>query len=190
MNDLLMNASAGVLYLFLGLSIFDGIYYHLWKFRLQEREDSKFEHKVHSIRALLIIPTIVMIYSVGLSGLSLWVAVFVLTLDLVTEVVDVLNERKSRATLGGLPSGEYLVHILLTTLRVTSLTLAFAAIPTAAWDLSSTMTITPTAFSKFIAMQALPGALVVAVLHIYLIFDTQLVSRTERYFRSRCCPVG
>ena len=189
MNDTLMIASSWILVLFLWLSVFDGLYYHLWKFRLQEREDSKFEHITHTFRAILFIPTTILIYWVGMKGILLWAAVLVLALDLITEIVDVLSERSSRAQLGGLPSGEYLVHILLTTLRVMALALAFAALPPEAWTLNSVAAITPPDFAKLIAMQALPGAFLVAGLHIYLIFDPLFVSRTERSFRTKCCPI-
>lgn len=190
MNDILMITSSWILLLFLGLSIFDGIYYHLWKFRLQEREDSKFEHITHTLRAILFIPATVLIYWMGVKGLLLWTAIIVLAFDLITEVVDILNERSSRATLGGLPSGEYLVHIMLTTLRVAALVLAFAALPTEAWIFDSTTHIVPPEFAKFVAMQALPGALMVAGLHIYLVFDPLFISRTERSIRSKCCEQG
>lgn len=190
MNEILMIASSWVLLLFLGLSIFDGIYYHLWKFRLQEREDSKFEHITHTFRAILFIPTTILIYWTGMTGMLLWAAVLVLALDLITEVVDVLNERSSRATLGGLPSGEYLVHIMLTTLRVAALVLAFAALPVEAWTLNSAVIIVPPDFAKFVAMQALPGAFLVAGFHIFLIFDPMFISRTERSLRSKCCVKG
>lgn len=190
MNDTLMTASSWILSLFLWLSVFDGLYYHLWKFRLQEREDSKFEHITHTLRAVLFIPTTILIYWVGMKGLLLWAAILVLALDLITEIVDVLSERASRAQLGGLPSGEYLVHIMLTTLRVTALVLAFAALPPEAWSLNSLAAITPPDFAKLIAMQALPGAVLVAGLHIYLIFDPLFISRTERSLKARCCAIN
>ncbi len=187
MNDVLMIASSWTLILFLGLSIFDGIYYHLWLFRLQEREDSKFEHATHTLRAVLFIPTLILIFLIGMSGVALWVAILVLLFDLVTEILDVLNERKSRETLGGLPSGEYLIHILLTTLRVAALTLAFAALPREAWLLNTNVEIILPSISKLIAMQALPGAILMAGLHIYLIYDPLFISKTEAFIKGKCC---
>lgn len=188
MNDNLMLASSVTLLLFLALSVFDGIYFHLWKFRLQERDDSKFEHVTHTIRSVLFIPMIVLIYWFGLKGLLLWATIGILAIDLVTEVLDVINERESRMSLGGLPSTEYLVHITLTTLRVAAITLAFAALPSEAWNLHSEVEIAMPYLAKFIALQTLPGAIFVAGLHIYLIFDPTLVSRVESLVKSKCCP--
>ncbi|QDK44651.1 hypothetical protein DOM22_05490 [Bdellovibrio sp. ZAP7] len=187
MNQTLMTASSWILLVFLFLSAFDGIYYHLWKFRLQERKDSKFEHITHTLRAVLFVPTIILVYWIGLQSYILWVTLAILAFDLVTEVLDVLNENESRATLGGLPSNEYLVHITLTTLRVAALTLAFAALPNEAWHLNAAISVEVPELSKLIAMQVLPGAVIVASLHVYLIFDPMLITRAEAYLKNKCC---
>ena len=188
MNSTLMLASSGFLFAFANLSVFDGIYFHLWKFRLQEREESKFEHIVHTARSLLFIPTVILIYSVGLKGIYLWLAVFVIALDLIAEVIDVLNEKNSRQSLDGLPSAEYLLHIILTTLRVSFLVLAFAALPAGAWQLNSVVQFAIPEFSKMIVLNLLPGSVVVLALHIILIFKPRLVSELERVLKLKCCP--
>lgn len=187
MNTTLMTISSGILFLFLILSLVDGIYFHLWKFRLQERDDSKFEHLTHTMRALLFIPTLILFYLFGATGLILWLGVAVLAADFIFEVLDILNERKSRATLGGLSSAEYLVHILLTTLRIAAFTLMFVALPLEAWHLQSSVTLQLPELSKFLAIQALPGAIFVSVLHVYLIFDPLLVSRVEKLCKVKYC---
>jgi len=186
-NETLMIVSSGLLLIFASLSIFDGVYYHLWKFRLQERDDSKFEHLTHTGRALLFIPTLIMIYMWGMQGIWAWIAAVVLSLDLVVEILDVLNEKASRETLGGLPSGEYLLHIMLTTIRVAAFTTAFAAIPNEAWNLNSNTTVFLPEFSRLVAYNLLPGAIAILLLHVYLIFDPLLVSRTEKFICSRFC---
>lgn len=185
MNELLITMSSWILILFLILSTFDGIYFHLWKFRLQERLDSKFEHITHTLRALLFIPTVIFIYYIGLSGVLLWASIIILAVDLMVEILDVLNERKSRATLGGLPSSEYLVHIMLTTFRVTAFSLAFAALPIQAWSLSIPVDVVTPSFSKLIVSLVLPGAISVAVLHVYLMFDPFFISRLEKWIKEK-----
>nr|BFD66052.1 hypothetical protein HAGR004_10740 [Bdellovibrio sp. HAGR004] len=89
--------------------------------------------------------------------------------------------------MGGLPSNEYLVHITLTTLRVAALTLAFAALPNEAWHLNATIYAEVPDLSKLIVMRVLPGAVIVAALHIYLIFDPMLITRAEAHLRNKCC---
>jgi hypothetical protein len=188
MNEDLMTISSWILLMFIGLSLFDGVYFHLWKYRLQERNDSKFEHLTHTLRAILFIPIVILIYWIGMKGFFLWSAVLVIIFDIVTEILDVLNEKKSRETIGGLSSVEYLVHIILTTLRVTALTLAFSAIPEEAWHLNSSTEIFLPDFSISVTKIVLPGAVFTAMFHVYLILDPILVSRLERAVKSKCCP--
>jgi hypothetical protein len=187
MNETLMLISSGLLLVFAILSVFDGAYFHLWKFRLQERDDSKFEHLTHTARALLFIPTLILIYTFGAKGIWAWVAVVVLGLDLVVETFDVLNEKSSRETIGGLPSNEYLLHIMLTTIRVAAFTTAFIAIPKEAWRIDSNVEMLIPEVSKLIAYNLLPGAVLILLLHVYLIFDPFFVSRIEKVICARFC---
>lgn len=92
----------------------DVLYFHLYRFRLFEREDSVVEELTHLIRAglFLFIAGVVM-FSDG-SATARYAILAAFAFDLVNNAVDVLVEKRSRATLGGLPSVEYLVHILST----------------------------------------------------------------------------
>lgn len=190
MNETLMLISSGLLVAFAILSVFDGVYFHLWKFRLQEREDSKFEHLTHTVRALLFIPTLILIYTLGAKEIWAWVVVVVLGLDLIVETFDVLNEKSSRETLGGLPSNEYLLHIMLTTIRVAAFTTAFIAIPKEAWNINSNVEMLVPEISKLIAYNLLPGAVLVLIVHVYLIFDPLFISRIEKIICARFCKRG
>src|SRR5687767_9934232 len=85
-------------------------YYHLYKFRLYQRPESVGEELTHLARHLLFIAmTIVMVLELEAAP-TLLPALFIL--DLANSSADVLLERRSRASAGGLPSLEYLVHIL------------------------------------------------------------------------------
>ena len=187
MDITLMTISSWVLLVFIALSFFDGVYYHIWKFRLQERTDSQFEHITHTVRAVLFVPTLFLIYGMGVQGTLVWGLFAVLTLDLIAEIFDVLNEKSSRSKIGGLPSTEYLAHIFLTSLRVTALALAFAALPKTAWQTGSSTHLVLPEISKLVVDLTLPGAIIIAFLHIYLIFDAHFISRTEKLIRSYCC---
>lgn len=190
MNETLILISSGLLVAFASLSIFDGVYFHLWKFRLQERDDSKFEHLTHTGRALLFIPALILLYILGPKGVCAWVAVVVLGLDLIVETFDVLSEKSSRETIGGLPSNEYLLHIMLTTIRVAAFTAAFVAIPKEAWRIDSNVELLIPEVSKLIAYNLLPGAVLILLFHIYLIFDPLFVSRIEKVICARFCKPG
>ena len=51
--EIIYYLSAIFLVLFMLLATYDGLYLHLWKYELFKREESSFEHKTHTIRAIL-----------------------------------------------------------------------------------------------------------------------------------------
>jgi len=101
-----------IIALFAGIGLIDGFYYHIWKFKLYKWEESRYEHWLHSARALLF-PTIIYLLLIkNISGVLLWVALFLALIDVIVLVVDILTEYDSRELMGGLPDKEYLVHII------------------------------------------------------------------------------
>lgn len=154
---------------FVVLSTFDGVYLHLWRYRLWARDASRREHWLHTARALLFAPTVVLVFAAPTAGLMLWAGVSLLVIDQVFELLDVAEERRSRAGMGGLPSGEYLVHAVLVTMRAAAVALALAARPEAAWALDAPATIgAHPAWVRFAVYQMVPGAIVVAAVHVWL----------------------
>jgi hypothetical protein len=98
------------------IGAFDSLYYHLWRFRLYTRAESRRETVTHVVRALVIgIGALLLAHS---KPSAPWFAVLsaVLSLSFVNDVADVLLEPASRRALGGVPPIEYLVHILGATL--------------------------------------------------------------------------
>jgi hypothetical protein len=91
----------------------DVLYYHLYRFRLYSQPGCVAEEVTHLLRNAIFIAVLLVCMQPASEG---WAAVmFVLfAADMTNSVVDVLIERRSREALGGLPSGEYLVHILST----------------------------------------------------------------------------
>jgi hypothetical protein len=176
-NPLLVEISAVFLLIFAVLSLIDGVYLHLWKYGLQEREESRFEHWTHSLRSIIFIPVLALLFLVNSGGAALWLAVALLVLDLGVEAADVLSERASRRSLGGLSSGEYLLHVVITTVRVTSLALVLAAKPIGAWALTSPW-ILPENYPNWVGILAfnlIPGSVAVAALHVALIVRPMLL---------------
>ena len=47
---------------FMVLATYDGAYLHLWKFELFNHEESRFEHKTHTIRAILFPPIVWLLF--------------------------------------------------------------------------------------------------------------------------------
>lgn len=91
----------------------DVLYYHLYRFRLYSQPGCVAEEVTHLLRNAIFIAILLVCMQPATQPWSRIMFVL-LAADLGNSVIDVLLERRSRAELGGLPSGEYLVHILST----------------------------------------------------------------------------
>jgi hypothetical protein len=167
--DKLYDASAVALAAFLGLAAIDGLYLHIWRYRLHAREASRREHRLHTLTAILFAATLPGIFLWETAGLALWAGVALIAADLAASVVDMLSERDSRADLGGLSSFEYVLHMLIMSARGAALALALGGRPASAWAFDAPLVIgTLPSLAAVVAWQVLPGALVLSVLHVWL----------------------
>jgi hypothetical protein len=110
---------------FFAVAAVDGLYFHFRRFRLWAHAETWTEHALHTARALLMPLTLAFLFLPGRAPLAA-AAVFA-GLDLVAGGLDVMVERRSRERFGGLPHGEYVAHLLATTLHVSAEALAFSA---------------------------------------------------------------
>jgi hypothetical protein len=109
-----MNAPFELLMLAALLGSVDVLYFHLYRFRLYAQPGSVAEESTHLARHVLFIGIVLTLLLQPPFARPLVLVLF--GLDLLNNVADVLLEKGSRAPLGGLPSAEYLVHILATLL--------------------------------------------------------------------------
>lgn len=133
--EILIWPSFILLVLFLGVGAIDGVYFHIQKYKLFAYQESRFEHLLHSLRALLMIPTIFLLYVIPCQGWQLYLALGLVITDLVIMVIDVLVEYKSRVNLSGLTSAEYTIHMIANSLHMMAITLAFASRPIEYWQI-------------------------------------------------------
>lgn len=140
------------------LSFCDGVLLHLVVERLPLRPASRCEHLLHTARALLF-PAILVSYFGGHGSLAMGFTL--LALDQMIEVWDMAIERRSREHTVGLPSGEYVVHGLLTTLRAVAVVLV-ATIDRRVHDTST--------LDSLVSL-LVPGAIVAALAHVALATD-------------------
>jgi hypothetical protein len=133
----ILNIAATSLALFCALGIFDGLYFHLYKFRLHEHPESSLEHLLHTTRAFLFAPIAYLFYIENVAGYLLMFGIGLVILDLILELFDVLVEQKSRAHLGGISSHESAVHVFASSFKMASLAMILAAKPLGAFSLSS-----------------------------------------------------
>ncbi|HYC01425.1 MAG TPA: hypothetical protein VEC57_19990 [Candidatus Limnocylindrales bacterium] len=107
----------------------DVLYYHLYRFRLYGQPTCVAEEVTHLIRHAVFLAVLVVCLQPATEQYAR-IAFVLFAIDMTNSVVDVLLERRSRAPLGGLPSGEYLVHVLSsfgTGLAVASYTVALGS---------------------------------------------------------------
>lgn len=171
-----------IIALFAGIGLIDGFYYHIWKFKLYKWEESRYEHWLHSARALLFPAIIYLLLIKNIGGVLLWVALFLALIDIIVLVVDVLTEYDSRELMGGLPDKEYLVHIIANGLHFTYLFILFGMTEFSQWSLESTNSLYDvTPFAIFISWQAVIGGLVLGMAHILLPLFVKPISLKVKY---------
>lgn len=168
--DHLVIASFVFLNLFMILGAVDLFYFHMWKYKLHTRPDSRYEHKLHMSFAFLMVPLALLLYYQDFGGIALWAGVFVVAAALGTELLDVLSENDSRVSVGGLTTEEYVLHVILTILKVASFALLFASKPVEAWSLSSPVVLGSYGWmAEMIALKVAIASGLVGLLHLALL---------------------
>jgi hypothetical protein len=136
-----MTAAIWILFVLGLLGAADIVLFHTLAHGIRRHPDCRTELLVHALRG----PTYALLFAgvpnLGLHGAWFWTLCALLAFDLLLSVVDFLVERRSRARLGGLPTGEYLLHVLLGILfgafvaLLLSATASWSSLPTAlAWQ--------------------------------------------------------
>ncbi|MGE5183526.1 MAG: hypothetical protein ACM31C_15750 [Acidobacteriota bacterium] len=162
------------------IAIVDGLYLHLYKYKLYARRDSVTEHLTHTLRAVLFGPMIYLLFGRCFAGAVLYATLAIVLVDFAIQSWDVLVERASRSSLGGLSSFEYWIHVAAITTHVAAVTLVLAARPAEAWSLSAptVLAVEWPAIARWSALGLLPGAVGLAVLHLWLLRPRYRVAAT------------
>jgi hypothetical protein len=119
-----------------GLGAIDGLYFHLQRYRLFAHAESRYEHWLHSVRAILLLPPLTLLYLADSTGWYLWAAAACIAADQVALVLDLRAEATSRRAFGGLSAAEYQIHVAANGLHAVALTLAIVSRPVSAWSLT------------------------------------------------------
>jgi hypothetical protein len=123
--------TASVLLVILGvLGAFDIAYFHMHRCRLAGRPESRTEAKIHVGRGVIYALQMALVPNVRFAGawFAAWVLLF--AADIGVALADVAVEPRSRENQGGLPPGEYLMHIVLSVLAGAYLhSLAMTSLP-------------------------------------------------------------
>jgi hypothetical protein len=139
-----MSAAIWILFALGLLGATDIVLFHTLSHGIRRHPDCRTELLVHALRG----PTYALLFGVlpnfALHGLWYWALCALLAFDLGLSVWDFAIERRSRARLGGLPTGEYLLHVLMAILFGAFVALLLEA--TAPWpDLATAVVWQPAA---------------------------------------------
>ena len=161
------------LLLFLIVASIDGLYFHLYKYKLYARKDSRKEHLLHTLNSILFPWSIYFLFLDEFKGIYLWFGVFLTLISLIIEYMDVFEENKSRKTIGGLTSLEYSMHFGMSALRSIYTTLILVSKPKEDWFITGGNIIQNTSsdlYMKYFLYPVILMGLFVAGLHFVLIF--------------------
>lgn len=111
-----MEAAFYLLLIIGHLGFFDVIYFHIYKCKLHELEQARTEVGIHTARHLIYGLQFLYIANFRLYGSWIWLPIAIYLLDVIIAFSDVWVEPNTRKPQGGLPRGEYFIHILLSLL--------------------------------------------------------------------------
>jgi len=96
------------------LGAFDVFYFHLYRLRLFRQPGSVHEEITHLVGYAMFVAIAVALLTAEDATAARGLVLGLFGLNLVVTAADVVLERSSRAPLGGLPSLEYLLHVVVT----------------------------------------------------------------------------
>jgi hypothetical protein len=98
------------------LGVFDVLYFHTYRCQLDRRAECQREVLWHTLRHIIYATQFIVIANFRFHGAALLILAMVYAADVFIAWADVLEETNSRRPQGGLPRGEYFMHIVLSLL--------------------------------------------------------------------------
>ncbi len=173
--DILFYLTTSCLILFMLLATYDGFYLHIWKYRLFDRSESKFEHKTHTARAILFPVIVWLLFIQETSLLAFMIGITLVLVDIVVLGIDAYHEEESRSFMGGLPNWEYIVHLFANAFHFAAIILVLAIrldISQGSLVFIDHMLVSPAhSLFQFVSANIIPGAIVLALLHFILMIE-------------------
>lgn len=172
------------------LATYDGFYLHIFKYRLYEHPESKFEHLSHTIRAVLF-PFILYYLFLSDNLIAFYAGLLFVALDVLTMSVDAYVEKDSRTFMGGLPRWEYIVHLFVNGFHFASI--AVFLMLKLGVEQGSIIVRNDfeaiDAYRDFIWLieNLMPGAIVMGLLHIMVAFKTSATLWNKARNKITCC---
>lgn len=98
------------------LGVFDVLYFHIYRCKLDHRRECHREVFWHTLRHFIYASQFIIIANLRFHGAALLMLALIYLADVFVAWADVLEETRSRRPQGGLPRGEYFMHIVLSLL--------------------------------------------------------------------------
>ncbi len=170
--------------------MYDGFYLHIFRYRLHERAESKFEHLTHTIRSVLF-PLILYFLCLGQSLTAISIGILFVVLDVLVLGVDAYVEKDSRVFMGGLPRWEYIIHLFVNgfhfALICTLLVLKLQYMNGEFIFMNQFENVNSYVVFIFLVKNILPGAIALALLHVLVSFESTVCYWNKLRNRITCC---
>jgi len=180
--------SSFFLVLFSVLALYDGFYLHIFKYQLHNREESKTEHITHTLRAVFFPAILYFLFLKQDNHTSFVIGLTIVLLDIMVLGYDAFIEKDSRQFMGGLPRWEYIVHLFVNGFHFASIAVYLSIRLTFQNGeiMISNINQSP-GFFNLLIVNLLPGAIVMALLHVFLCMPK--TAHIWNNFRSKinCC---
>lgn len=157
-----------LLLLFTVLGLYDGFYLHIYRYKLFLHPESKNEHLVHTIRAILF-PAILYYLYLGNTTLSFIVGIALVLFDLLILGIDAYMEHDSRAFMNGLPRWEYVIHLFVNGFHFAAISVYLIIkidIDSGVTIINDFSTIRHYHNFKWLVENLIPGAVLMSVIHL------------------------
>ena len=123
-----MDVPTYILFVLGCLGAADIFLYHSVSHGIREHHQSRVELLVHSLRGPTYAALFILVPNFAMHGILFWVLIGIFAFDLSVSLFDFAIERASREFFGGLPTGEYILHIILAMLFGALVTSVFYAV--------------------------------------------------------------
>jgi hypothetical protein len=108
-----MEIATYILFVLGCLGAMDILLYHSVSHGIRSHRDSRFELVVHSLRGPTYAALFLLVPNFVMQGAYFWLLITILVFDVGVSMVDFAIERASREFFGGLPTGEYILHVIM-----------------------------------------------------------------------------
>ncbi len=179
-----------LLAVFVLLALFDGLYLHLIRYKLFMHPESRNEHLSHTIRAILF-PVILAFLYLGTTDTAFYIGLAVVALDILVLGADAYMEKDSRSFMGGLPRWEYILHLMVNGFHFASIAvyivIKLRLQPNGIHVVHDFSNLPQYQLFTTIVKQLIPGGILMAMLHLFLLFPKPVHYYRLLTSKLKCC---